>query len=118
MEICLGSDDIDAETCERWGYLNRIFDSQEALDTFVDALAFRIASWPAEAIALCKQSVNNAESNVQERLLEEAFLFQKTLRDPEAQRLMRKAMDSGAQTREVELRIADFCLEVARENSE
>ena len=27
MEICLGSDDIDAETCEKWGYLNRIFDS-------------------------------------------------------------------------------------------
>ncbi|MFZ8974166.1 MAG: enoyl-CoA hydratase/isomerase family protein, partial [Pseudomonadales bacterium] len=23
MEICLGGEDIDAETCERWGYLNR-----------------------------------------------------------------------------------------------
>jgi enoyl-CoA hydratase/carnithine racemase len=35
MEICLGSDDIDAETAAQWGYLNRVFDSANELDDFV-----------------------------------------------------------------------------------
>jgi enoyl-CoA hydratase/carnithine racemase len=56
MEICLGSDDIDAETAAQWGYLNRVFDSASELDSFVDSLSKRIACWPAEAIALCNAS--------------------------------------------------------------
>ena len=52
MEICLAGDDIDAETCERWGYLNRIFNCAETMSDHVDALARRIAGWPSEAIAL------------------------------------------------------------------
>ena len=113
MEVCLGSDDIDAETLERWGYLNRIFESKDQLNEFVDRLAMRIAGWPAEAIALCKQSVNNAESPIEEGLLEEAYLFQQTMRTDGAQRNMRKAMDLGAQTREGELRMGALCAEVA-----
>lgn len=112
MEICLGSDDIDAETAEHWGYLNRIFDTPEALDAFVDQLARRIASWPAEAIALCKASVNNAEMPWREGLLEEAHLFQQTLRTDGAQTNMRKAMEIGLQTREGELRVGELCREV------
>ena len=52
MEICLAGDDIDAETCERWGYLNRIFDCAESMSDHVDALARRIAGWPSEDRAL------------------------------------------------------------------
>lgn len=113
MEIVLGSDDIDAETAEKWGYLNRAFASQEALDQHVDHLAQRIASWPAEAIALAKQSVNNAEMPLSEGLAEESFLFQQTLRTEAAQKHMRKAMELGAQTREGELMMGDLCLRVA-----
>ena len=113
MEICLGSDDIDAETCEKWGYLNRIFASAAELDEYVDNLAYRIATWPAEAIALCKQSVNNAEMPIKEGLLEEAYLFQQTLRTDGAQRNMQKAMQLGAQTREGELRMGELCVEIA-----
>ena len=113
MEICLGSDDIDAETCEKWGYLNRIFDSVVELDEFVDSLALRIARWPAEAISLCKQSVNNAEMPIKEGLLEEAYLFQQTLRTKGAQESMQRALEMGAQTREGELRIGELCAEVA-----
>ncbi len=109
MEICLGSDDIDAETAERWGYLNRIFDSRAALDTFVDNLTGRIASWPAEAIGLCKASINNAEMGWHEGLVDEAFMFQQTLRTSGAQQNMRKAMEMGLQTREGELQIGDLC---------
>ncbi len=114
MEICLGSDDIDAETAEQWGYLNRIFDTPAELDGFVDGLANRIALWPAEAIGLCKASINNAEMPWEDGLLEEAYLFQQTLRTSGAQANMRKAMELGAQTREGELRMGDLCLEVGR----
>lgn len=113
MEICLGSDDVDAETAEQWGYLNRIFESSRELDEFVDNLARRIASWPAEAIAMCKASINNAEMPWESGLLEEAYLFQETLRTSGAQSNMRKAMEMGLQTREGELRMGALCAEFA-----
>lgn len=113
MEICLGSDDIDAETLVAWGYLNRVFDDVAGLDRFVDNLAQRIALWPAEAIGLCKASVNNAEMPWEGGLLEEAYLFQQTLRTDGAQTNMRKAMAMGLQTREGELRIGELCREFA-----
>ncbi len=111
MEICLGGDDIDAQTCEAWGYLNRTFSSVEEMSDFVDALAARIASWPAEAIALCKASINNAELPIMEGLLEEAYLFQQTLRTEGAQTNMRRAMAAGLQTREGESRMGRLALE-------
>ena len=111
MEICLGSDDIDAETAEAWGYLNRIFDTREDLDRFVDDLAQRISVWPAKAIALCKTSINNAEMPWEAGLREEAYLFQQTLRTDGAQQNMRKAMAMGLQTRDGELRMGELCRE-------
>ena len=114
MEICLGSDDIDAETAAQWGYLNRVFDSANELDGFVDSLSKRIACWPADAIALCKASINNAEMPLGDGLLEEAFLFQQTLRTKGAQQNMRKAMAMGLQTREGELRMGELCYDFAQ----
>ena len=111
MEICLGSDDIDAETAEAWGYLNRIFDNRLELDRFVDDLVRRISAWSAEAIALCKASINNAEMPWESGLLEEAYLFQQTLRTEGAQKNMRKALAMGLQTREGELRMGELCRE-------
>ena len=116
MEICLGGDDIDAQTCEAWGYLNRTFSSVEEMSDFVDALAARIASWPAEAIALCKASINNAELPIMEGLLEEAYLFQQTLRTEGAQANMRRAMAAGLQTREGESRMGQLALEFPEPN--
>lgn len=111
MEIILGSDDIDAETLERWGHLNRVFDTAGELDEFVDALAARIAKWPGEAIALAKASVNSADTHWHEGMLEEAYLFQRTLRTQGAQTNMQRALEVGAQTREGELRMGQLCLE-------
>ncbi|MBD3646251.1 MAG: enoyl-CoA hydratase/isomerase family protein [Pseudomonadales bacterium] len=114
MEVVLGSDDLDAETAEKWGYLNRAFDTAKELDAFVDRLARRIASWPADAVRLAKESVNNAEKPLNEGLLDEAYLFQQSLRTEGAKRGMRKAIELGAQTRETEMRMGDFCIEVAQ----
>ncbi len=115
MEVILGADDIDAETAERWGYLNRIFETAEDMDAFVDQLATRMAMWPPEAVALAKQSVLNAALPLEEGLREEAYLFQQTLRLPGTEERMKTALARGAQTREGELRIDTLCTEVARE---
>ena len=50
---------------------------------------------------------------IEEGLLEEAFLFQQTLRTDSAQRNMHNAMQLGLQTRDAELRMGELCLEIA-----
>ena len=45
-------------------------------------------------------------------LAEEALLFQRTLRDPEAQAAMRHFLEVGGQTREAELRMGDLVTEL------
>ena len=112
LEVILGGIDLDAETAERWGYLNRALAPDE-LTPFVDALAARIAGFPAGAIARAKRSVLNAEElPLAEGLREEAFLFQETLRDPEAQAAMRRFLEIGGQTRDPELRVGDLVTEL------
>ena len=107
LEIILGGIDLDADTAERWGYLNRIFDPQE-IGPFVDALAARVASFPPAAVRLAKQSVNNAELPLEEGLREEAYLFQCALRTPEAASRMQEFLARGGQTREGELEVAEL----------
>lgn len=118
MEVILGAEDLDAVTAERWGYLNRIFETPQAMDDFVDRLARRIASWPSGAVALAKASVVNAEPAMREGLLEEAYLFQQTLRLPEAHANMQAALLMGAQTRAGESRIADLMGELPSFNKD
>ena len=112
LEIILGGIDLDAETAERWGYLNRALPPTE-LTAFVDALAARIASFPPDAIARAKRSVVNAEEiPLHDGLVEEAFLFQETLRDPRAQAAMRRFLELGGQTREPERRMGELVTEL------
>jgi enoyl-CoA hydratase/carnithine racemase len=110
MEVVLGSDDLDAKTAAEWGYLNKALEADE-IDEHVNRLAYRIASFPAEAIALAKQSVNNAEMDLANGLREESYLFQQTLRTESAQQRMKHFMANGGQTREVEMRINEVCTE-------
>lgn len=111
MEIILGADDLDAETAERWGYLNRIYAADE-VDAKVAALAERIASFPVEAVRLAKASVNASELPVQQGLQEEAYLFSRLLRTDSAQTNMTRFMQIGGQTREGELKVADLSREL------
>jgi enoyl-CoA hydratase/carnithine racemase len=107
MEIVLGADDLDAETAERWGYLNRIFAPDE-IDGWVMNLARRIASYPAESVRLGKESVNAAEKPLVDGMVEEAYLFQRLLRTDSAQQNMRRFLEIGGQTREGELRVNEL----------
>ena len=114
MEVCLGCDDLDAKTAESWGYLNRAFNSKSKLDEFITNLADRISSWPIEAISRCKASINNSETSWQDGLVEEAFLFQETLRTKTAQTNMRTALNLGLQTFDGETNMGQLCLEFGR----
>ena len=114
LEVILGCDDLDAETAERWGYLNRALPPAE-LRPFVTRLAKRIASFPARAVADAKASILNAEPALDAGLIDEAHLFQGLLRTPEAQTLMRRFMERGGQTRVDELRLGEFCMELLDE---
>ena len=115
LEIILGAEDLDAETAERWGLLNRALEP-DAIGGFVEALAQRIASFPPEAVALAKQSVNAAELPLAEGLVEEAYLFQSLLRTDAAQRRMRRFLELGGQTREGELEVGALSGRVNRED--
>jgi len=102
MEIILGGRDVDAATAESWGLLNRALPPAE-LRPHVTALAKRIASYPPAAVAAAKASVANADTlSLHDGMLEEAFLFQTTLRDPEARRRMERFIEVGGQTRDGE----------------
>jgi enoyl-CoA hydratase/carnithine racemase len=113
MEIVLGGDDLDAETAERWGYLNRIFAADE-IDDWVMTLARRIASFPVESVRLGKESVNAAELPLSQGLTEEAYLFQRLLRTDSAQTNMRRYMEIGGQTREGEMRVGELNAELGQ----
>ena len=110
----MDSADLDAETAERWGYLNRIFEAND-IDAWVMKLARRIASFPVEAVRLAKESVNAAEKPLQEGLIEEAYLFQRLLRSDGAQTNMRRYMEIGGQTREGEMRVGELNAELGQD---
>jgi len=111
MELILSGDDMDAETAERWGYLNRIFEPDE-IGPYVERLANRIASFPPTAVRLAKQSVNQSDKPLVDGLVEEAYLFERLLRTEGAQTNMRRFLEIGGQTREGELRMDELCAEL------
>jgi enoyl-CoA hydratase/carnithine racemase len=57
LEIVLGADDFDADTAERYGFVNRSIPDSE-LDAYVDAFARRIAGFEKRALGLAKKMVN------------------------------------------------------------
>lgn len=116
LEIILAGEDLDAETAERWGYLNRIY-AAHAIDAKIAALAQRIASFPASAVRLAKASVNAADLPIQQGLQEEAYLFARLLRTDAAQQNMSRFLEIGGQTREGEMQVAELARRLG-ENAE
>ena len=112
MEIILAGIDVDAETAERWGWLNRALPADQ-IDAHVAALARRIASFPPEAVRLAKQAVDTAALPIAEGCAAEAALFQQLLFSDAARAAMRRFMALGGQTREGELRVAEISGAVA-----
>ena len=57
LEIVLSADDFDADIAERYGWVNRTLDDGE-LDSFVDTLARRLASFDRKTLATAKTQIN------------------------------------------------------------
>jgi len=104
LEVILGCHDFPAELAERYGYINRALPPEE-LTPFVEELAYRIASFPAEAIALAKAAVDASELPVLQGLIEEAHYFNQSAVTKEAQERMVWFMGIGGQTKEAELEL-------------
>jgi enoyl-CoA hydratase/carnithine racemase len=107
LEAVLGCEDFSAELAERYGWVNRALPPDE-IGPFVERLARRIASFPTDAIALAKRAVDAADLSTIEGLLEEAHCFNEVLRSPEAETRMRRFLDGGGQTRDIELDLSDL----------
>ena len=104
LEIILGAGDFDADTAERYGYVNRALPDAE-LDGFVDALARRIASFDRRAVAAAKHLINQVSLPSADHLLGALNSFLTSLTWPEAQQrieiLLRRGLqrDSGFERR-------------------
>jgi enoyl-CoA hydratase/carnithine racemase len=57
LEFVLSADDFDADIAERYGWVNRTLDDGE-LDSFVENLARRLASFDREPLAAAKAQLN------------------------------------------------------------
>lgn len=107
IEVILGGVDMDAEMAERWGYLNRAF-YPGRIAPYVEFLAERIASFPAEAVRLAKQAINSAEKPLEEGLRDESYLFAQLIRTESGQSNMRRFLALGGQTRDGEMKIEEL----------
>ena len=102
LEIILGSQDFDAEQAERYGWVNQALPSTE-IGSFVEQLAFRIASFSPDALRLAKQAVDAGARPFEEGLREESYLFDQAMATPEGVRRMQQFLAGGGQTRSGEL---------------
>jgi enoyl-CoA hydratase/carnithine racemase len=94
LEVLLGSEDINGDLAERYGYVNRALPDAE-LDAFVEALAIRIASFDAEAIAATKHLVNVASLPADTDIAPEWDAFVASVQRPAAKTRLKKLLDQG-----------------------
>jgi enoyl-CoA hydratase/carnithine racemase len=96
LEVLLSSDDIRGADAELLGYVNRALPDAE-LDSFVDALATRIASFDQWAIANTKRLVNEASlpPDVEMRAGWDACMA--SVKRPAAQERIKALLEQGLQ---------------------
>lgn len=98
LEIILSGNDYDAETAANYGWINRAIDDSE-LDTFVNNLANRIASFDLKIIATIKSIMNErATLPKNEQITESQIRFFASLTEPEARTRIKTLLDKGLQT--------------------
>ncbi|MCK8044805.1 enoyl-CoA hydratase/isomerase family protein [Shewanella sp. 1CM18E] len=87
LEIILSARDFTADEAEAYGTINKALEPDE-IGPYVDALAQRIAKFPAESINACKQMVyESIDKPIDEALKAEAYwLYQATSKTPAVKR--------------------------------
>jgi enoyl-CoA hydratase/carnithine racemase len=94
LEVALSSDDYPGGLAERYGWVNRAVPDHE-LDTLVDSLARRIASFDKDSIAAVKQQVNRYTLPSADDLKSSYDLYFSSFGWPGSQRRLRAASDAG-----------------------
>jgi enoyl-CoA hydratase/carnithine racemase len=99
LEAVLGADLHDAETAERYGWVNRAVPADE-LDDVVDRLARNIAALPEGVVAAAKRAI--LPDDLSEGFRREHDAWAGQVVRPAAERLIRGGLAHGAQTRDGE----------------
>jgi enoyl-CoA hydratase/carnithine racemase len=94
MEIILGADDFDAATAAAYGWINRAV-PDDRLDSFVDGLARRIASFDKQALTAAKQLLNRNAIPSEDRLKESQTTFLQASSWPGAKARGKKSIELG-----------------------
>jgi enoyl-CoA hydratase/carnithine racemase len=94
LEVLLGADDIPGDLAERYGYVNRCFPDAD-LDSFVDSLAKRIASFDKRAISETKRFVDVASLPPDYEIAPEWDVCVASIMRPAAQERIKKLMEHG-----------------------
>lgn len=110
LEAVLSTELYDAETAERYGWVNRALPADE-LDDFVDRTARNIAALPDGVIAAAKQAIT--PEDLGDGLLRENEAWTAQIGRPAAARLIRDGLARGAQTRDGERDLEGLLRELA-----
>jgi enoyl-CoA hydratase/carnithine racemase len=97
IEIALGGGDFDAETAERYGWINRAIPDAE-LDNFVANFVRRILSFDSQALNTTKSILNQSGLPRQAQLQSTQAIFGGTLRSSASLEKMTKARERGLGT--------------------
>ena len=97
IEITLGGDDFDAETAERYGWINRAIPDAE-LDGFVANFVRRILSFDSSVLNATKSIVNQGGLPRQAELQSTQAIFGGILRSSVALQKMTKSRERGLGT--------------------
>ncbi|MDP9811513.1 enoyl-CoA hydratase/carnithine racemase [Rhizobium tibeticum] len=114
LEVLLGSDDINGDLAEEYGYVNRSFPDAK-LDAFVDALATRISGFDRQAIADTKRLVDFASLPSDPEIGAGWDAFITAVQRPVAQENIGKLMKMGLQTNaDIEARLGHYTQTLAK----
>ena len=94
LEVLLGADDIPGDLAERYGYVNRALPDAE-LDSFVEMLATRIATFDKQAIRETKSFVDVASLPPDYEIAPEWDVCNASIMRPAAQERIKKLLDRG-----------------------
>ena len=94
LEVLLGADDIPGDLAELYGYVNRSLPDSE-LDTFVESLATRIASFDKQAISETKRFADVASLPADFEIAPEWDVCFASITRPAAQERIRMLMERG-----------------------
>lgn len=94
LEIVLSGDDFDADIAERYGWVNRTLDDGD-LDSFIDTLVRRLASFDRETLGVAKAQVNRFGTPTAAELQSSNDMIFSLLAGPSAQARRAKVRDIG-----------------------